>query len=158
MTYTDIDLTDGNEAAIIFKGKPYNYQDFGWGNPNNSDGNATVKVEQAGTNLDILQISSDDNISGEDIYEQYYLAHSAYALVPSDVNSTDFNLTLRYNYQPWLGQDYDNNGSVAVLAENVSLFRMAKWKSVLRMKLCLHDANLTGVGERIVTCREKVVY
>ena len=149
-----INLTLGQEAALVFKGMVYSVADFGWGNPNNNDGIATQRVA-IGAAIDILTIN--DAIPNE-ITEQYTLAHTAYAIVPSATNSTDFNLTLYYNYQPWLGQDYNTTGTPAVLAENVSLFRFRQDESILRLKLCLHDANQTGVGDLIVVCKEKVVY
>lgn len=157
LTYDDINLSTNYEAALVFRGKPYNYTDFGWkANNNNIDGNATVKVKIYNTLQDILQVSNDTNLT--EIYEQYYLAHTAYAIIPSDINSTDFNLTLHYNYQPWLGQNYNNNGKSAPLAEHVSLFRFRQDQNMLRFKLCITDANQTGIGEMVVVCKEKVVY
>lgn len=155
LTNGNITLTATNEAALVFKGMAYSVADFGWGNPNNGDGSATLKV-RIGASIDIFEISN-DAIPNE-ITEQYTLAHTAYAIVPSAPNSTDFNLTLYYNYQPWLGEDYNTTGTPAVLAENVSLFRFRQDESILRLKLCLHDANQTGVGDLIVVCKEKVVY
>lgn len=155
LTNGDIDLSAGKEAALIFKGIPYNIADFGWGALNNSDGSATLKV-QMGTAIDILTISNDATIPTE-ITEQYTLAHTAYAIVSSDTNSTDFNLSLYYNYQPWHNEEY-TNGTTSVLAEHVSLFRFKQDESILRLKLCLHDANQTGVGDYIVVCKEKVIY
>lgn len=156
LTNGDINLvTSNHEAAIIFKGIAYNPIDFGWGNGvSNNDGPAVLKVRML-TN-DIFQVSNDANEPSE-ISEQYYLTHTAYAIAPSVSNSTDFNLTLSFNYQPWLGEDY-NNTTPVVLAEHVNLFRFKQDESILRLKLCLHDANQTGVGDRIVVCKEKVVY
>lgn len=157
LTNNDINITNGREAALVFKGMAYSVADFGWGNPNNGDGSATLKV-RIGASIDIFEISNDANPIPNEITEQYTLAHTAYAIVPSATNSTDFNLTLYYNYQPWLGQDYNTTGTPAVLAEHVSLFRFRQDESILRLKLCLHDANQTGVGDLIVVCKEKVVY
>lgn len=156
LTNGDIDLSNGKEAALIFRGTSYNVADFGWGIPSNSDGTATIKV-RIGATADTLTISNDANPIPTDIYEQYSLAHSAYAITSSDVNSTDFNLTLHYNYQPWHNEEYAD-GNTSVLAEHVSLFRFKQDESILRLKLCLHDANQTGVGDMIVVCKEKVVY
>lgn len=155
LTDSTLDMTAGKEAAIIFKGQVSNISDFGWGTTTNTDGIRTLKVI-AGATEDTLVISND--AIPTEIFEQYYLAHSAYAIVPSNNNSTDFNLTLYYNYQPWLGQDYNASGTPALLAEHASLFRFKQDESTLRLKLCLHDANQTGVGDFIVVCKEKVVY
>lgn len=154
LTNGDIDLSNGKEAALIFKGLSYSIADFGWGSPNNIDGVATLKVS-VGSSTDILTISN-DTIPTE-ITEQYTLSHTAYAIASTDTNSTDFNLTLYYNYQPWQNEEY-TDGNTSVLAEHVSLFRFKQDESILRLKLCLHDANQTGVGDIIVVCKEKVVY
>lgn len=163
LTNGAIDLTMGREAALIFQ-TAYNAVDFGWAQDNNNtDGNATIKVKINAGNIDILEISNENATDiPDDIYEHYFLSHSAYAIVPSNFNSTDFNLTLRYNYQPWLGQNYDSNlantyGN-STLAEHVSLFQFKQDDTVIRLKLCLHDNNETGTGDRIAICKEKVVY
>lgn len=157
LSYNTVNLSDTHEAALIFKGRSYNYTDYGWGISSNSDSNATVKVK-IGTSIDILEISNDAVIPNE-IFEQYYLSHSAYAIVPSNINATTgyFDLNLYYNYQPWLNTFY-NNGSMVLLCENVSLFRFKQDESIIRLKLCLHDNNQTGTGDYIVVCKEKVVY
>ena len=154
----NINLTDGNESALIFKGIAYNASDFGWGSPN-SDGIATLKVRRSAD--DIFQVSNDTNILPDEISEQYYLSHTAYAIVPTDINATTgfFNLNLHYNYQPWLNTNTNyTDVSGSILAQNVSLFRFKEDESVLRLKLCLHDDNKTGTDDYIVICKEKVVY
>lgn len=157
LTNGDIDLSVGQEAALIFK-TSYNAEDFGWGNGNvNTLGVATLRVTKNNTDDDILIINAAD--VPNDIYEHYVLAHSAYAIVPSNFNSTDFNLTLRYNYQPWNYEDFDSNpNNSALLAEHASLFQFKQDDTVIRLKLCLHDNNETGTGDRIAICKEKVVY
>lgn len=160
LSYGTADLSNGHEAALIFKGRAYNYTDFGWDtNDTNTDGNATLKIKIHGTFIDIFEISN-DTVPNE-IYEQYYLAHTAYAISPTGTTTqngfTDFNLTLYYNYQPWLGHFY-TSGSSSLLTTNVSLFRFRQDESIIRLKLCLHDNNQTGVGDYIVVCKEKVVY
>ena len=157
LTRSDVNLTVNREAALIFK-RPWNMLDFGWrANNINQDDIATLKVIR--NTDDIFQISNELNPTTE-IYEQYYLASSAYALVPDNgvaANARDFNLTLYYNYAPWLRQNY-RNGNFSVLVEHVNLFHFRQDQTLLRFKLCIHDANQTGFGERIVVCKEKVVY
>jgi hypothetical protein len=156
LTRSDVNLTANHEAALIFK-RPWDIKDFGWEDNNaNHDDNATLKVIR--NTDDIFQISAD--ATPPEIYEQYYLGASAYALVPDNgvaANTRDFNLTLYYNYAPWLGQNY-TNGNSSVLVEHVNLFHFRQDQTLLRFKLCIHDANQTGFGERIVVCKEKVVY
>ena len=154
LTNGRVTLNAGSEAALVFQA-PYAATDFGWNAANNNvDGIATLKVRQTAAN--IFTISNDANIPDE-ISEHYYLAHSAYAILPGTFSNTDFNLILRYNYQPWLGDNY-GNGQVATLAEHVSLFQFKQDDEVIRLKLCLHENNTTGTGDRIAICKEKVVF
>lgn len=158
LSYGTVDLNTSREAALIFKGRSYNHTDFGWNTNANTDGNATLKVKRASD--DVFEISND--AVPNEIYEQYYLAHTAYAIVPTGVTTqngfTDFNLTLHYNYQPWLGGFYNTHGNSSLLAQNVSLFRFRQDETIMRLKLCLHDNNQTGTGDYIVVCKEKVIY
>ena len=161
LTNGDIDLvTLNHEAAIIFKGIGYNIVDFGWRTPaagGNIDGGATLKARLKSGTIDIFE-TNEANTTTE-ITEQYYLAHTAYAIVPEgNTTGMDFNITLYYNYQPWLGENYNTNGTRSPLAEHASLFRFKQDESILRLKLFLHDANQTGVLDMIFVCKEKVVY
>lgn len=155
LTNGDIDMTPGSEAALIFK-YPTNITDFGWGTnaSGNTDGANALPVQTTPGQPEVLTINA--TALPPEISEHYYLAHTAYALVPNG-NTTDFNLTLHYNYQPWLGEFY-TAGSQSVLAEHVQLFRVRQDANLIRLKLCLHDNNSTGIGDRIVTCKEKVVF
>lgn len=162
LSYEDVNLSSGKEAVIIFKGKASNADDFGWksnaGVTKNSDGNSTIKVRIKTGTIDVFDLSAENTSDlPDDIYEQYDLAHTAYAIVPEGNNTNDFNLTLKYNYQPWDDENY-GNGNSSVLAEHASLFRFKQEQSVIQVKLCLHDNNETGVGDMIVVCKEKVVF
>lgn len=156
LTNGDIDLSVGKEAALIFQ-TTHNYTDFGWGNLTNTDGSATVKVIR---NTDVIFTINDTTGAPDDIYEHYALSHSAYAIVPEgDITGTNFNLTLYYNYQPWItAKNNYSLGSSATLAEHASLFQFKQDDTVIHLKLCLHDNNQTGTGDRIAICKEKVVY
>jgi len=160
LTNGDIDMIPGKEAALIFN-HPTNISDFGWGTnvSGNTDGNNMLLAQITPGQPNILTIVRDNNNTlPTEISEHFYLAHTAYALAPIG-NPTDFNLTLSYNYQPWLGEKYtDNNDTRRVLAEHVQLFRVRQDANLIRLKLCLHDNKETGTGDRIVTCKEKVVF
>jgi prepilin-type N-terminal cleavage/methylation domain-containing protein len=101
--------------------------------------------------------------------EQYYLVWSAYAIVPQGVTIAkdrsgkpildenkvavkDFNLTLRYNYRPWMKESY-KDGESAILAEHVSTFRFIQVGHTIRVKLCMRDP-LVSYG----FCKEKAVF
>lgn len=100
--------------------------------------------------------------------EQYYLTHSAYAIVPTPANGTDhpqggkvFDLELRYNYEPWNGQAYnDKNTQKAIIARDVSLFRFKDDNGAVAMKLCMRDngRNLNPARIDLIVCKSQVVY
>lgn len=167
LTNGDVDMNNenGNLPALIFKNsKPlYNVNNY----YTQGGGNYTVRISKvAGVNTR-LHIPNDDNltdfdqdgIGSGDIFEQYYLSHSAYALVPIG-NANDFNLTLRYNYQPWQGETYADAAVInaaSVLAEHVSTFRIRQEGDVVRIKLCIHDNNQSGNFD-FSACKEKVIF
>jgi len=101
------------------------------------------------------------------IYEHYQLAWSAYAIVPVQVTGsaltnrgfqatdTIYDLHLFYNYQPWLGEQYDTDGSSSLLVPNVSVFKFSESGGTLRFKIC---AQHHTIGTRHATvCKEKAV-
>jgi hypothetical protein len=119
------------------------------------DNNTTIKVSFG--LLDNTTLSLRDDKGKRDICEQYYLAWSAYAIVPEGNNSNDFNLTLRYNYQPWNGEDYNSTTtSKQLLAEHVSTFRAMQVGDSIRVKVCINDGNITGIPYGF--CKEKAIY
>jgi len=160
----DMNNTNGKLPALIFKGVKSTTATLAY-NVNNyysvGQNNYTLRVGR-GANTRLV-IPNDDNLTdfdGDgfgDLFEQYYLSHTAYALVP--VGSTsDFNLTLRYNYQPWNGENYNAvNIPSSVLAQNVSTFRIRQEGDVVRIKLCIHDNNQSGNFD-FSACKEKVIY
>jgi len=97
------------------------------------------------------------------ITDQYKLAWTAYALVPVDDagdlidvgGSTDFNLQLRYGYQPWNNLQYDNNVSQSIIARHVTAFKFLEQGGTLRIKLCMTEN--TGDAVNVSVCKEKVV-
>jgi len=158
LSYGDVSLSvpsaTKQSPAIIFKKHFFGAspRTFGFdpGNPN--DHNDTYPVRSNGNGrLLFIEDKPDKRIS-----EQYYLAWSAYALVPDvGASNSDFNLTLHYNYQPWHGEQFDVAKS-SVIAEHVSTFRFTQTGNMIRIKLCLQDDNKTGTP--IGFCKEKVVF
>ena len=94
-----------------------------------------------------------NNDNSQEFSEQYYIAHSAYAIVPAQVVtytkdnagnlSKNFNLLFKYNYRPWSTAKDDANSydkaSSALLAEDVSLFRFKDDNGAVALKLCMRD-------------------
>lgn len=160
-----MDGTAGKFPAVIFKGtKPGTFANYYLPTPT-YENNVTCIANNCAANPTTFSLPGGlANLNGNangDLYEQYYLAHTAYALVPViDGGPNDFNLTLRYNYQPWEGEAYDDAAVIAaesVLAEHVSTFRIRQDGDVVRIKLCIHDNNQSGNFD-FSACKEKVIY
>lgn len=155
-----VELTNAKPAALIFKHKPAGYYNpaadagYGWKDVTDVDENYTVKVSK--NSNDIFDIEGNTPNS---IFEHYHLAHTAYAIVKQGDKTDDFNLTLKYNYQPWNKIDRNNAAtSTAILAENVNLFRIKQVGNTIRIKLCLHDGNRSGADRHLVACKEEVIF
>ena len=154
LSYGTIDINSSNStsahAVLIFKGKDdYNVTKYGWNGSGTNDANYTYNIKVDGDeNLTIL----DKNITTA--YEQYDLAWTAYAIVPEGNISDDFNLTLKYNFQPWDGENY-HDGKSSVLMEHVSSFKFLQSGETIRLKLCIRDDRTSG---DFGFCKEKVVF
>lgn len=161
LSYGDVNMSGGSGGsnqfpAIIFK-KLANAEPITFGlHPISTEHNNTYRVKRSAGNIDLLEFEEND--SNKTLSEQYYLAWSAYALVPDvNANDDDFNLTLHYNYQPWHGEKFnDANTSRSVIAEHVSTFRFTQTGNTIRVKLCIQDDNRTGTP--IAFCKEKAVF
>ena len=148
-----VDLTGAlQHPAIIFKGQTdLNLSQFGW---DGTRGEHTLRVTRVdNTTLGLVDTNA---TFPDEIFEQYNLAWSAYAIVPEG-SPNDFNLTLHYNYQPWEDERYDQNATTSVLMQNVSTFKFTKIGDTIRLKLCIHDNNRSGI-DNFAFCKEKVVY
>nr|WP_314441226.1 type II secretion system protein [uncultured Campylobacter sp.] len=115
-----------------------------------------------------------NNANSQEFSEQYYIAHSAYAIVPANVVtytkdnagnlSKNFDLVLRYNYRPWSTVRDDANSynvaSSALLAEDVSLFRFKDDNGAVALKLCMRDdgRNFDPAELDLNVCKAQVVY
>jgi len=144
------------DAAIFFTGANNDViNDFGWG--------GTAQNEQNNTAAHLITVSTTatgetivpgvDDFSEVDVYEQYKLSWTAYALV-LDSNNT---LRLHYNYQPWLGETYANSGSNSILMENVNTFKFQASGDMIKIQVCVNDGNLTGDGGYSL-CKEKAIF
>jgi len=141
-----------SSAAIIFDGLPadFNVSQYGWNNGGNEQHNYVFRIQRSGN--DVLKfIENKPSI----IYEHYKLTWSAYALVPNPLVGSDVNLTLYYNFRPWMGEKY-SDGSSSVLAEHVTTFRFLQKGDTIRVKLCITDPIFSDTN--ISFCKEKVVF
>ncbi len=168
LSYDGVDLNaKGSGAAIIFKCSHDNsVASYGYTGATHS---SVYPVHKTASNTQL--IFDDSTMPSVDYCEHYYLAWSAYAIVPENVtdakdangnvlydNSTppnkikDFDLFLYYNYQPWQNERY-SSGKKALIAKHVSTFRFIQVGSTIRVKLCLRD-DKTNYG----FCKERAVY
>ncbi len=168
LSYGGVNLNNnGGGAAIVFKCS-HNSSVKSYGYLNNTHTNVYPVHKTTNT-----QLVFDTPPGSVDYCEHYYLAWSAYAIVPENVvnakdgngndlfdKSTppkhikDFDLYLYYNYQPWQNERYSNhNTKKALLSKHVSTFRFVQTGSTIRAKLCLRDEK-TNYG----FCKERAIY
>jgi prepilin-type N-terminal cleavage/methylation domain-containing protein len=97
------------------------------------------------------------NFSGKEVFEYYKLAWTAYAVELADYNDTTHlgNLYFYYNYRPWQGDNYKDDGTRVLLAEKINTFRFRSAGSLIKIQVCA-KSDLTG--EEYALCKEKTVY
>jgi len=149
----DFENKDGGVVAI-FSDVYYNVQDsFGYKGISNLD---IAKVGVKSTDGDTLEISG---FANKQISEQYHLAYTANAIVPEqsadpkDTANGVFDLNLYYDYRPWMGEKYKQNGEKATLAKNVTRFVFTEKNGVIVLKLCMRAKN-----SEVTICKSKAVY
>jgi len=147
-TNTIIQKLGGNnlgDAAIFFPGE-YNADNVGFNG--NSNGAISLGTTSTGSTMNV------NDLTGKTIKEHYKLAWSAYAVVPSDNGDGTFDLTLYYNYQPWLGESY-SDGSSQILVKNVSVFKFVGSENTIRFKICQQEK--IAQNNQLTICKEKAV-
>jgi len=107
------------------------------------------------------------NNTPKTIMDHYKLAWSAYAVVPVQVTGaalTDrgfqvddniYDLTLYYNYQPWLGEQFNVDASSSVLIRNVSVFKFSESGGTMRFKICVQQ--IVAGNDKATICKEKAI-
>ena len=155
-TCVDFKNKDGGVVAI-FSDVYYNVQSsFGYSNGTVPVSLDIAKVGVKSTDGDTLEISG---FSGKQISEQYHLAYTANAIVPEqsadpkDAANGVFDLNLYYDYRPWMGEKYKQNGEKATLAKNVTRFVFTEKNGVIVLKLCMRAKN-----SEITICKSKAGY
>ena len=162
-------LTGGglNTSAIFFPGT-YNTWNIGYGNANiivNSTlTDKTGLTAISGHTGSVINLSTSLATDSKTIREHYKIASSAYAIVPLKKDGTtictvtDFpcDLVLRYDFQPWQGENFDHaNASSKLLIRNISAFRFTGSGNTIRFKIC-QEENIGG-DYNITTCKEQAV-
>ena len=150
-----VDFKDKDGGVVaIFSDVYYDVQNsFGYKDNLNLD---IAKVGVKSIDGDTLEISG---FANKQISEQYHLAYTANAIVPeqsqsqADKNNGVFDLNLYYDYRPWMGEKYKQNGEKATLAKNVTRFVFTEKNGVIVLKLCMRAKN-----SEITICKSKAVY
>ena len=140
-------------VALFFPGN-YDYTNIGYKNTTGGiSGVGLIRRHNAN------QIQLESPISR--ITEQYKLSWSAYAVVPTNYNSTEqtFDLVLRFNFRPWDNEYYDSTSTKRnqkLLAKNVTVFKTYATQNRIHIKLCVKEKF--GINKSAAICREKVVF
>ncbi|QOP46349.1 prepilin-type N-terminal cleavage/methylation domain-containing protein [Sulfurimonas paralvinellae] len=152
--------TDINDSAIYFVGSNSNSQQWGWTIPHAAfiDQSNAMHPIQTDANTSVL-IPKVGSFSGEDVYEYYKLAWTAYAVGIKDYDAATNKgtLTLWYDYQPWEGDDYTKaTTQSSVIMENVSTFQFRAVGSVIKIQVCVKSDLIED--EKYSLCKEKTVF
>jgi prepilin-type N-terminal cleavage/methylation domain-containing protein len=94
-----------------------------------------------------------------DMWEQYKMARTSYAIVVEDYDSDGKNdLVLYYNFSPTTGAAIGGNSSL--LFKGVSNFRFLSSEGSTRIKICREEEIGDGsdVNSTVHSCKEKVVF
>ncbi len=145
-------------SALFFAGDTtYNAHNVGYaGSPSSAGANIIAGIGGTADSLALAPLAA--GVSRR-ISQNYKLSWTSYALVPINQNATNqtFDLELRYNFQPWNGENYILPGAASheILIRNVSLFRFMGRGNTIRIKLCQREQTEPGVFTNI--CKEKAV-
>lgn len=89
------------------------------------------------------------------IYEQYKLAWTSYALVVEANAEGGDDLYLYYNFRPFPQQPYTNE-SKTLLLHNISTFKFKGAGRTLRFKICKEERIAEDLN--VTSCKEKAVF
>jgi len=105
-----------------------------------------------------LNIKAITQSNSTTVYEGYYIVRGGMAIVPVyDSSARDYNLTLRFNYFPWNGQNY-MDGNKVLLATHVARFTFKEKGGVIRLYLCITSPHVKLTDFNLTICKEKVVF
>ncbi len=149
------------KGTAIFFPENYSYNNIGY---SGTDINATgvAVVDSFTASLTLPSFNLDPTRSWRKrVTEHYKLAWSAYSIVPINYNATtkSFDLELRYNYRPWLGEQYNSPlTSKTILASNISVFKTYATENRVHIKLCVKEKIGFKTTDYTTICKEKVVF
>ena len=156
--------SDFNDTALFFIGANSNIKTgYGWDGTALRDQNGSMHpVGRDPNNEDLFipingESGEPNSFDGVDVYEFYQLAWSAYAV---EINKSNNDLILHYNYQPWRGENYKEDSQSHIIMHNVSSFRFKEIGSVIKLQVCVKSAIIDGINdaEGYSLCKEKTVF
>lgn len=145
------------DTAIYFVGSNSDVNtSYGWAHDGVGITDHNSSMHPVTTGIALTDFSSSItgvDFSGVDIYEYYKLAWTAYAV---ELDQVDGNLTLYYDYQPWNGESYKDNGiKSSLIMQNVSSFQFRSVGSLIKVQVCVKSKL---INEEYSICKEKTVY
>ncbi len=150
---TGFDLNNPNDGiAITFQTYPRNVDivtAYGWRKPTGTDPTDIFAVHATDAHTFVF-----DDIKPDRIYEHYSLTSGAYAVVPEQNPSGDYNLTLYYDFRPWMGERF-SDGKSTVLVSGMTKFNFRRVERSIELRLCTEssissDINVTICGKKVV--------
>lgn len=138
----------GNAAAYFIGSNVDVVNGFGWNGVINDQAHTMHPVSVGAASL---TPKAGTSFSGQDVFEFYQLANSAFAI---ELNGR--TLSLYTDYQPWDGETYQN-GTRTTLMRNVTTFQFSKVGDIIKIQVCVGDNDLSGEGEYSV-CKERTVF
>jgi hypothetical protein len=124
-------------------------------------------------------LTMNDDIKGNKIYAKYYLVASAWGISRGadidksascldGLNINDNTLLLFYNYRPWNNETFcadphqndteEKKGNVAILAQNITSFRVKDLNTHIEIKVQLQKSLYRGSDKNITITKQKVTF
>ncbi|MHC3995224.1 type II secretion system protein [Thiomicrolovo sp. ZZH C-3] len=144
-------------GALLFAGSKIDVANsFGWYgsyDENTSDLHIYDGVAAGGG---AISFATNSFKTGDEIFEFYQVASSAFALELDTTDASNKKLLLYQNYYPWLDGVY-TDVTPDLLVDHVSTFTLQKSGDIIKIELCLSNANFMGEGEYSI-CKTKIVF
>jgi len=151
-------------AAVFFTGANSDVQtDYGWDGSVQATQSTTaahpITNAGAGSLSQLVDATAGPStFTNTDVYENYKLAWTAYAIRIMDNDADgDNDLVLYYDYQPWAGEDFLNDGTAILLLPNVDTFKFSGMGDTIRLQVCVNEENSLGEGLYAI-CKETAIF
>lgn len=154
-----------NDAAIYMIGSDIDIQNgYGYNGTAITTQNQSMKPIRKAGEIVIRPKSGTGNYSGVNIYENYQLAWSAYAIrhetyattAPNGNSVNEGRLWLYYDYQPWNGEKY-TDGKKVLLMDHVDTFGFRSIGDMIKIIVCTTDVSIFKQGAYSI-CKEKTIF